>query len=287
MEKVAFFGLGVMGGGMARRLLSAGFPLRAWNRRSEPARALAEAGAFVAPTPRQAAAGADVMVSMVADDAASRAVWLGDEGALAGAAPGSLLIECSTVSPAWVRELADHVQSRGCSLLDAPVTGSKPQAASGELVFLVGGDVAVLDRARPVLRAMSREILHLGPLASGARMKLVNNFVCGVQAAALAEALALVEASGLDADAALGVLLSGAPGSPLVKAIAPRMRTRDYDVKFRLSLMLKDLTYAMEEGAAHAIDLSTAVTARRLFERAIARGWADADFSAVIEVVRG
>lgn len=287
MQNVSFFGLGVMGGGMARRLLSAGFPLRVWNRRPEPARALAAEGVGVASTPRAAAVDADVLVSMVADDAASRAVWLGDEGALAGAAPGSLLIECSTVSPAWVRELADHAQARGCSLLDAPVTGSKAQAAAGELVFLAGGDAAVLDQARPVLRAMSKDILHLGPLTSGARMKLVNNFVCGVQAAALAEALALVEASGLDVDAALGVLLNGAPGSPLFKAVAPRMRTRDYDVRFKLALMLKDLTYAMEEGAAHAIDLSTAATARQLFERAIVQGWADADFSAVIEVVRG
>jgi 3-hydroxyisobutyrate dehydrogenase len=286
MQHVAFFGLGVMGGGMARRLLGAGFPLTVWNRHPEPVRALQEAGATAAASPREAAAGADVLLAMVADDGASRAVWTGADGALADAKPGAVVVECSTISPAWAVELAGLAAARGCAALDAPVTGSKPHAADGQVLFLVGGDAASLDRARPVLEPMSRDIVHLGPAGSGARMKLVNNFLCGVQAASLAEALAFVEASGLDREAALAVLLNGAPGSPLVKTLAPRMAARDYAVNFMLAHMTKDLAYAAAEAGAHGVPLATAETARQLFEKAAAAGWGQADFSAVVEAVR-
>jgi 3-hydroxyisobutyrate dehydrogenase len=286
MNSVAFLGLGTMGGGMAMRLIEAGFPLRVWNRSPERAEALRQAGATVAPTPRDAAATAGVVLSMVADDEASRAVWTGAEGALASAARGALLIECSTLSPAWIQQLSAAAAERGCAFLDAPVTGSKPQAAAGELLFLVGGDANVYERARSVLTPMSRDVIHLGPIGSGARMKLVNNFVCGVQAAALAEGLALVEASGLDVDKAVTVLANGAPGSPLVKALSARMTARDYRVLFRLSLMRKDLAYAVDEAARHQLSLETAMTARDVFQEAIDAGWGSSDMSAVLESVK-
>jgi len=286
MQTVAFLGLGVMGRGMASRLIDAEFPVTAWNRSPSRVEPLQRKGATAASSPAEAAAAADVIVSMVADDGASREVWLGAQGALASARAGTIAIECSTVSPAWVAELAQEVSARGCALLDAPVLGSRPQAAEGQLVFLVGGDGAVLERARPILTPMSRTIGHLGPIGSGARMKLVNNFMAGVQAANLAEALAMIEASGLDRDAAYSVLSNGAPGSPLVKTVGPRMIARDYDVNFMLSLMRKDLAYAIEEAATRGIVLSTAATARALYDRAIAAGLARADFSAVIEPLR-
>ena len=175
--RVALIGLGLMGSGMARRLLGAGFPLTVWNRNPERAKALAAEGAHVAATPRDAAARADVVLSMVADDAASRAVWLGDDGALAGATRGAVLVESSTLTVGWIGQLFREVAARGCELLDAPVTGSKPHAASGELVFLVGGSAAALETARPVLTAMSRAILHVGATGRGALLKLVNNFL--------------------------------------------------------------------------------------------------------------
>ena len=273
MQNVAFLGLGTMGGGMAMRLIGAGLPLRAWNRSPERAEALRQAGATIAASPREAAAGADIVISMVADDTASRAVWKGADGALAGARRGALLIECRTLSPEWIQDLAAAAAEGGCAFLDAPVTGSKPQAAAGELLFLVGGDVEAVERARPVLQPMSRDIMHLGPIGSGARMKLVNNFVCGVQVAALAEALALVEASGLDVEKAMAVLANGAPGSPVVKAVSARMTTRDYRVMFLLSLMRKDLAYAVDEAARHQLPLETAETARDVFQSAIDEGW--------------
>lgn len=287
MQTVAFLGLGVMGSGMAARLVDAGFPVIVWNRSPSRAEPLQRKGATVAASPSEAAARADVIISMVADDGASRGVWLGPQGALAAARPGTIAIECSTLSPAWVGDLAREVAATGGALLDAPVLGSRPQAAEGQMVLLVGGDAAVLERVRPILEPMSRAIVHLGPVASGARMKLVNNFMAGVQAANLAEALAMVEASGLDRDAAFSVLSNGAPGSPLVKVIGARMLARDYDVNFMLSLMRKDLTYAIEEAARHGVTLSTATAARALYDRAVEAGLAERDFSAIVEPVRG
>jgi 3-hydroxyisobutyrate dehydrogenase len=284
--RVALIGLGLMGSGMARRLLGAGFPLAVWNRNPERAKALAAEGAHVAATPRDAAARADVVLSMVADDAASRAVWLGDDGALAGATRGAVLVECSTLTVGWIGQLFREVAARGCELLDAPVTGSKPHAASGELVFLVGGSAAALETARPALAAMSRAILHVGASGRGALLKLVNNFMCGVQAASLAEALALIERSGLDRAKSLELLTTGAPGSPLVKTLSARMTARDYTPNFLLRLMSKDLTYALAEGRKYGLALSTVASALEVVDQAVAAGNGEEDFSVLVEPLR-
>jgi 3-hydroxyisobutyrate dehydrogenase len=283
---VAFLGLGVMGGGMAGCLIDAGLRVAVWNRHRDRATPFSARGARLAATPRDAARDAGVIVAMVADDAASRAVWLGDDGALAGLRPGAVAIESSTLSPAWIDELARTMAGSGVALLDAPVTGSRSHAAKGELRFLVGGSAEALERARPALAAMGKDILHVGPTGAGARLKLINNFLCGVQAASLAEAVALIERSGLDRAAALSVLSSGAPGSPLVNAVAPRMAGPDYTVNFALGLMHKDLTYAVADAKHFGLDLQTAVTARKRFDEALAAGWGDKDFSAVIEALR-
>lgn len=287
MTHVAFLGLGVMGSGMAARLLGAGFAVTAWNRSPERAEPLRQAGASIAGSPREAAAQADVIVGMVADDSASRSIWTGDQGALAGVRPGALVIECSTLSPEWVVELAGLAAARGCVFLDAPVTGSKPQAASGEVMFLVGGEADAVERARPVLRPMSRDLVHLGPAGSGARMKLVNNFVGAVQTVALAEALAFIESCGLDPDAAMAVLMNGAPGSPLVKTVGARMMAHDYSVNFMMRLMRKDVGYAIAEARRCGVPLRTAATAAELFDAAIADGRGEADFAAVAESIPG
>ena len=284
--RIAFLGLGLMGSGMANRLLSAGFPLAVFNRNPQKAAPFAAAGAKAAASPREAAAGAEVILSMLADDNAARAVWLGENGALAAAAPGTVLLESSTVTVGWIGELAAAAAARGCELLDAPVTGSKTHAAVGELCFLVGGSGVTLEKARPVLAAMSRAIVHLGPTGSGALLKLINNFLCGVQAASLAEALALIERSGLDRGKALEILTSGAPGSPLIKTLSARMTGPDYTPNFPLRLMAKDLAYASQEGRRHSLDLTTVATALEVFKKAIAAGHGDEDMSAVIEPLR-
>lgn len=286
VENVALLGLGTMGAGMAVNLLNAGFSLSVYNRTVAKARALTDAGARLAATPAEAAKDASVIISMLSDDAASREVWLGADGALETTKKGSILIESSTVSPAWITELAEAASLRGIDLLDAPVTGSRTQAEGGQLSFLVGGSDAALERARPVLKPMSKEIIHLGSVGSGAKMKLINNFLCGVQVASLAEGLTWIERSGLDREKALMVLKSGAPGSPLLGAISTRMASQNYAVNFLLTLMTKDLLYAQNEAALNNVELKTAEVARSLFEAAIAQGLGNEDMSSVIEPLR-
>ncbi len=283
---IAFLGLGIMGSGMANRLLGAGFPLAVFNRNPEKAKPLTAAGARVAATPREAADGADIIISMVADDVAARAVWKGENGALADAKKGAVLIECSTITPDWVKELGEAAARRGCALLDAPVTGTKPHAATGELSFLVGGEETALKKAQPALEAMGKTILHIGPSGSGALIKLVNNFLCAVQAVSFAEALALVEKSGLDRAKTLDLLTNGTPGSPLIKAMSARMTARDYTPNFTTRLMAKDLGYAGKEGWRYAVDLTTAACALEALKNAIAAGHGEKDFSSVVELQR-
>jgi len=288
---VALLGLGTMGAGMAANLLKAGFPLAVWNRTAAKAQPLAEKGARIAASPADAAKGAQVILAMVADDQVSRAVWLGENGAgengaLGAAEKGAVLIESSTLSPAWVAELAHSAAERGLQLIDAPVTGSRVQAEGGQLSFLVGGDDAAVAIARPVLESMAKEIIHLGPVGSGAKLKLINNFLAAVQIASLAEGLTWIERSGLDRDKALAFLKSAAPGSPLVAGISARMTAKNYDVNFLLRLMTKDIRYAEAEAASCDVELNTAMAARRLFENAIEQGYGEKDMSAVIEPLR-
>jgi 3-hydroxyisobutyrate dehydrogenase len=285
-QRVAILGLGTMGSGMASNLLKAGFPVSAYNRTQAKAAPVAAAGARIAATPADAVRDADVVISMLSDDDASRKTWTGDVGALAAARPGAVLIESSTVTPAWIAELAALASERNLTLLDAPVTGSRVQAESGQLTFLVGGDESALERVRSVLGSMSKEIVHLGPVGSGSRMKLINNFLCGVQVASLAEGLAWIERSGLNREQALKILCNGAPGSPLLNAISARMVARTYDVNFLLSLMRKDLHYAGTDATKLGIVLHTASAAEVRFDEAVAVGYAEKDMSAVIEPLR-
>jgi 3-hydroxyisobutyrate dehydrogenase len=285
-QQVAILGLGTMGTGMAKNLLKAGFIVSVYNRTRAKSEQLAAAGARVADTPAEAASSADVIISMLSDEVASRAIWTGENGALNSAKPGSVLVECSTVTPAWIAELAEVAGQHSVELLDAPVTGSRVQAEGGQLTFLAGGDAAVIERVRPVFAAMSKETVHLGPVGSGARMKLINNFLCGVQVVSLAEGLAWIERSGLDRDQALKILKNGAPGSPLLGAISTRMVDTAYEVNFLLSLMRKDLQYAGLDAATLGVELQTAKTAEARFAGAAEAGFADKDMSAVIEPLR-
>jgi 3-hydroxyisobutyrate dehydrogenase len=277
-----------MGSGMARRLLGAGFPLTIYNRSADKAAPLVAEGARLATSPDAAADGAAFVVSMVADDNASRRVWLGENGggALRSVSPGTILIESSTVSTGWIRGLAQAAQAAGAELLDAPVTGSRTQAATGELRFLVGGSDAAVEKARPLFSAMGRAVVHVGPTGAGALLKLINNFLCGVQAVALAEAVSLIEKAGLDRETATQVLANGAPGSPLVNGILPRMLAADYAPHFRVSLMQKDLEYALKEAERSGVALSTARPALDAFHRATSAGRGLEDISAVIEPLR-
>jgi 3-hydroxyisobutyrate dehydrogenase len=275
-----------MGSGMAANLLKAGFPLTVYNRTAAKAQPLVDAGARLASTPADVVQGASVVLSMLADDAASRNVWLGTDGALAAADKSAILIESSTVSPTWIAELAAAAAQRGVQFLDAPVTGSRMQAEAGQLSILVGGSEATLAAVTPVLQAMSKEIIHLGAVGSGAKLKLINNFLCGVQIASLAEGLAWIERSGLDREKALEFLKSAAPGSPVFASLSARMVSQIYSVNFLLKLMAKDLLYAQNEAARCDLDLTTAQAARKLFDDAVTKGFGEEDMASVIQPLR-
>jgi 3-hydroxyisobutyrate dehydrogenase len=283
--RVAILGLGTMGYAMAHRLLSAGFPLSVYNRNRDKAKPLAEGGGLLAGSPREAAARSDVVISMVADDSASREVWLGENGALAGANPHTILIESSTLAVIWVKQLAALAAQHGCDFLDAPVTGTKPHAESGELLFLVGGSPEALDRAKVVFSVLGRDAVHLGANGSGALMKLINNFLAAVQAVSFGEALALIDSGGLNRETAVRILTDGVPGSPMVKRVAARAASGDFTPHFLLRLMAKDVGYAIQEATERKVELQTAIATLSIFKQAIADGYGDKDFTAVIQAL--
>jgi 3-hydroxyisobutyrate dehydrogenase len=283
---ITLLGLGTMGHGMAVNLLKAGYPLTVWNRNKAKAAPFASMGATLADSPAQATKDAEVVLAMLADDEASRVAWLGEDGALAAMCSGSIVVECSTLSPNWIAELHAAVERCGLKMVEAPVTGSRIQAEAGQLNFLVGADETALATVSPVLQCMSKEILHFGPVGSGAQLKLINNFLCAVQVTSFAEALSWMERTGLRLDAAVEFLKRGAPGSGILSAMSERMARRTYEVNFLLRLMAKDVRYARAAAAQFGIDLQTSSPAQELFNKAEELGFGEKDMSAVVEVVR-
>lgn len=285
-QHVAILGIGTMGRGMAASLLKAGFPLTVYNRTRAKAEPLAAQGATIAGTPAEAAKGADVVISILADDSASREAWLGEDGALAAMAPGSIGVECGTLSPNWIAKLDQETKVRGIGLVEAPVTGSRPQAEAGQLTFLCGTDESTLEKVRSVLEPMSKAIIHFGPVGSGGQVKLINNFLCGVQVASFAEAVAWIERTSLNRAQVLNFLKSGAAGSGIFSAMTDRMTARTYEVNFLLRLLKKDLRYAEAAAAQRGVPLTTAAPSEKLFDKAEQQGFGEKDMSAVVEVLR-
>lgn len=287
MKHVALLGLGIMGSGMAANWLSKGFSLTVYNRTPSKADPLVYQGAQVAATPRLAAENADVVVSMVGDDAASRAVWLGDDGALAGARPDTVLVECSTLTPDWIRDLAEQAKACDCPFLDSPVTGSRAAAADGQLTMLVGGDAAALEKIRPVLEAVSKQIVHLGPIGAGATWKLINNVMAAVHMVALSEGMVLAERAGLDMQQVASLVVNSASASPIVKGKTPRLDAQDYtDPDFALHWMHKDASYALALAEKFDLHMPVAKAAAEVYRLAREKGLNDLDFAAVIEALR-
>ncbi|MCB9689484.1 MAG: NAD(P)-dependent oxidoreductase [Alphaproteobacteria bacterium] len=273
MSAVAFLGLGAMGRRMAARVAAAGHRVVAWNRTP----GIEVPGVTLAGDPRAAVEGAEVVVCMVTDDEAAREVWLHpDRGALAGMARGAVAIECSTVTPGWIRALGEACDAAEIAFLDAPVAGSTPQAERGLLAFLVGGETLVLDRVRPVLEPMAGTVLHAGPRGRGATLKLVVNALFATQVAVLAELLPMAEAHGLDEQAVASLLGELPVTSPAARGALGSMVARDHTPRFPIRLVAKDLRYALASGAGPVV---AAVLGR--FEAAARQGLADADLVAV------
>jgi 3-hydroxyisobutyrate dehydrogenase len=286
IKNVTLIGLGSMGAGIAQNILKAGFELTVYNRSVAKAEPLAKLGAKVGNSPSEAAKEAEVILSMVADDAASKNVWLGETGALHGAREGAILIESSTLSHTWARELASLAAQRGLDFLDAPVNGGPNMAAAGQLKTMVGGEGEILERARPVLECFTEQITHMGPNGAGAMTKLINNMMSGVQMAALAEALHIAERAGLSLEQVVAVVTNAGPASPLVKAKAPLMAARNYgEPSFLLRHIRKDVTYALRLAEELDAPATTGSAARELYRIAGRLGYDDADMGAVFEAL--
>jgi 3-hydroxyisobutyrate dehydrogenase-like beta-hydroxyacid dehydrogenase len=246
MGHVAFIGLGRMGHGMAGRYLDAGFRLAVWNRSKEKAEDLIARGAQWATSPEDAAIDADAVVTMVADDEASRSVWLGKNGAAATMKAGTLAIECSTISYAHALDLSRELDNRGLVYIDSPVTGLPDAAASGKLTLLVGAHPADLEKARPFLEPLSSTIRHFGAVGTGTVYKLINNLMGAIQIAGIAEGLAIAEQAGLDMKLVLEAIESGVAASPQVIRHSRRMAARNFaGATFTAALRHKDAAYAV------------------------------------------
>lgn len=282
MKTIAFIGLGTMGSAMAQNLLYAGFSVVVYNRTRDRVLPLQNLGSKIANTPKAATQQADVVFTMVTDDHASRSVWLGDRGILAGAKPQAILIESSTVSPNWIRELSGR--ANGFRFLEAPVVGSKPQAISKELMFLVGGDNQTVAEAQPVFLAMGKSAMHFGEIGNGSLMKLISNLIIGVQVATLAEALNFARLSGLDMTQVVEALSNGSGGSRVVRAKAAQISTADFTPNFALHLLHKDLGYALEEAKKYDAPLPTTAISHEFYQIAMIQGLGDMDFAAISQV---
>jgi 3-hydroxyisobutyrate dehydrogenase len=245
-RRVAFIGLGRMGHGMAGRYIEAGFDVTLWNRSRAKAEDLIARGARFATSPADAAIDADAVVTMVADDEASRAVWLSEDGAGATMKAGTLAVECSTVSHAHALHLAHELRGRGLIAIDCPVTGLPDAAAAGKLTLLVGADPADLEKVRPFLAPLSTTIRHFGAVGSGTIYKLINNLMGAIQIAGLAEGLAIAEQAGLDMKLVLEAIETGVAASPQVIRHSRRMAARDFaGATFTSALRHKDAAYAV------------------------------------------
>jgi 3-hydroxyisobutyrate dehydrogenase-like beta-hydroxyacid dehydrogenase len=278
---VAFLGLGRMGALMAGRVAAAGFPLAVWNR-TERADAVPE-GARLASSPRDAVADADVVVTMVADAAALDAVLDGPDGVLAGARPGTVLVDMSTIGPDAARAGAHRCADAGVAFLDAPVSGSTPAAASGQLVAMVGGGKGALDVARPVLAAMTRDQLWLGASGAGAAMKVALNLAVAITNQGVAEVLALAERAGIARARAYDVLTAGAVASPYVQYKRDAFLDPDSTpVAFSIDLMAKDVGLALTVAHETGVALPLAETVESELERASAAGLGGHDLAGVL-----
>jgi 3-hydroxyisobutyrate dehydrogenase len=282
---IGFIGLGLMGKPMAQNLLRAGFPVTVWNRTQSKADDLVRAGAKLAANPREAAAQADILITIVSDPPALEEVLFGSPGANTGALDalrkGTILIDSSTVSPDTARRVAAACAERGVDFLDAPVTGGTWGAEKGELVFMVGGEAGVLDRVRPVLEAMGKKFFLLGPNAAGQTVKLGMNLLLALEVDALAESLALVTKAGVAAERLIEVMQSSMGRSPLLDVKAPLILKNEYPASFPLRLMHKDLRLALELARENGVKLPAAEAAYATMTAVKDSSKDDPDFAAL------
>ena len=288
-ERIGFLGLGIMGSRMAARLAGAGFPLTVWTHTPEKAArwAAEHEPAVAADTPAAVARASDIVVSMVVDGAQVASVLLGEDGVVESAREGLLCVDMSTIAPVDSRRIAAALGGRGVRMLDAPVTGSSPRAEAGTLTIMGGGAAEDFARARPLFEAMGEVIVHVGELGQGEMLKLINNSLGAANAAALAEALLLARATGVDLDAFVQVTSAGSGASAQLTLKSTPMREHDYTTLFKTEHMLKDVRLCLEEAQAAGIPFPAASHARDLLTATLGRGHGEDDYAALIEAAEG
>jgi 3-hydroxyisobutyrate dehydrogenase-like beta-hydroxyacid dehydrogenase len=285
-DRIGWIGLGIMGSRQAANLVRAGFELTVFNRTRETAESwAAEHGATVAATPREVAERSDIVITMVVDGAQVEEVLLGEQGAVHGAASETLFVDMSTIGPTAARGIAEQLAPQ--RFLDAPVTGSAPKAADGTLTIMVGGERADFDRARPVLDAMGRLIVHVGPLGQGQMVKLINNTVAATNAVVLAQALVAGDRTGVDLNALVEVMGAGAAGSAMLDLKAPPMLAGEYETLFKLEHMLKDVRLCLEETQNAGAPFTFGALSRDFYAAGMGQGLGARDFAAVMSVLEG
>jgi 4-hydroxybutyrate dehydrogenase / sulfolactaldehyde 3-reductase len=287
MQQLAFIGLGTMGAPMARNLLKGGFALRVFDINPKASEGVVAAGAQAAASPAEAARGADAVITMLPNGQDVETALFGPAGALESMQPGSLLIEMSTIAPSVTDRIADWLKGRRIAMLDAPVGRSSQHAVEGKLLIMVGGDQADLQRGRPILEKLGDTIVHCGKTGSGARMKVVNNFMSVTINVTTAEALLLAEASGLDPELARKVMLGTVAGQGHMATTYPaKVLRNDLIPGFMVDLAHKDLGLALELASELKTDTPTATAARPIYELARAEGHGRHDWTAIYAMLR-
>ncbi|MCS6937864.1 MAG: NAD(P)-dependent oxidoreductase [Roseiflexaceae bacterium] len=271
-ERIGFIGLGIMGRGMARNILKAGFPLRVWNRTASRMDELAAEGAGPASSPGDLAFHSDIIITCVSDTPDVEQVILGEGGVIHGARPGSLVIDMSTISPQATQRIAARLAERHVHMLDAPVSGGSEGAERGTLSIMVGGDAAQFERALPVFQAMGKTITHLGPIGAGQTTKLVNQILVVGHALAMSEALLFAQAGGVDLRKALAAVSSGAAGSWMLSNRGPQILARDWRPGFTIDLQQKDIRLVLQEADRLGVPLPGTALIHQLYRTLQARG---------------
>jgi 3-hydroxyisobutyrate dehydrogenase-like beta-hydroxyacid dehydrogenase len=288
VERIGFLGLGIMGSRMAANVAKAGYPLTVWTHTEGKAQRWAEEHkATAVNTPADVARASDIVVSMVVDGAQVESVLCGKNGVADGAKDGSLCVDSSTIAPTDTRRIAGRLKERGIGMIDAPVTGSSPRAEAGTLTIMVGGEAEEFERVKPLLETMGELIVHVGELGQGEMLKLINNSLGAANAAAVAEALLLAKATGVDLDALVAVTQSGSGASAQMQMKSGAMRSHDYSTLFKTEHLLKDVRLCLEEAQAAGIPFPAAGHARDLLAATMGRGYGADDYSALIESAEG
>jgi 3-hydroxyisobutyrate dehydrogenase-like beta-hydroxyacid dehydrogenase len=287
-ERIGFLGLGIMGSRMAANVAKAGNALTVWTHTEGKAARWAEQHkATAVDTPAEVAQASDIVVSMVVDGAQVESVLLGPGGVVEGAGEGVLCVDSSTIAPIDTRRIGAALAERGVRMLDAPVTGSSPRAQDGTLTIMAGGEPEDFERAKPLLETMGELIVHVGELGQGEMLKLINNALGAANAAAVAEALLLADATGVDLDALVAVTQTGSGASAQMQSKAGPMREHDYTTLFKTEHLLKDVRLCLEEAQTAGVPFPAAAHARDLLAATMGRGHGAEDYASIIEAAEG